>query len=145
VRATFVLVIYCGFSLGFVAAGLVSGWLIPLYGWRSMFVVGGVAPLLLVPVLIKFLPESPVYLLRTSQDRVKLLLRRIDRSTTDWSASVINADAGTQMTVHQCGFYLLQVMSSPRCCSGWYSLSTSGCFTHFKAGSRPFLLVCRTR
>jgi AAHS family 4-hydroxybenzoate transporter-like MFS transporter len=28
-RATFVLAIYCGFSLGFVVAGLVSSWLIP--------------------------------------------------------------------------------------------------------------------
>ena len=28
-RAAFVLVIYCGFSLGFVVASLIAGWLIP--------------------------------------------------------------------------------------------------------------------
>ena len=49
-RATFVLVIYCGFSLGFVAAGGVAAWSIPLYGWRSMLWIGAVAPLLLAAV-----------------------------------------------------------------------------------------------
>ena len=31
-RATFVLAIYCGFSLGFVAAGGLAAWIIPLHG-----------------------------------------------------------------------------------------------------------------
>ena len=31
-RATFVLIIYCGFSLGFVAAGALAAWMLPLYG-----------------------------------------------------------------------------------------------------------------
>jgi MFS transporter, AAHS family, 4-hydroxybenzoate transporter len=32
--------------------------MIPLYGWRSVLILGGVVPLLLVPFLILFLPES---------------------------------------------------------------------------------------
>src|SRR5258708_35708552 len=44
-RATFVLAIYCGFSLGFVAAGGVAAWSIPEYGWRSMLWIGCAAPL----------------------------------------------------------------------------------------------------
>ena len=32
--------------------------MIPLYGWRSVLILGGVVPLLLVPLLILFLPES---------------------------------------------------------------------------------------
>jgi AAHS family 4-hydroxybenzoate transporter-like MFS transporter len=79
-RATFVLAIYCGFSLGFVVAGLVAGWLIPIHGWRSMFWVGAIAPLVLLPLLLRFLPESPVFMLRRGRDpqRVHQVFRRID-------------------------------------------------------------------
>jgi AAHS family 4-hydroxybenzoate transporter-like MFS transporter len=81
-RATFVLAIYCGFSLGFVVAGLVSGWMIPAYGWRSMFGVGAIAPLTLVPLLLRYLPESPVFMLRHGHDmrRVQQIFRRVDPS-----------------------------------------------------------------
>ena len=56
-RATAVAVMFAGIPLGGALAGLfaMSG----LYGtgeWRVIFVVGGVAPLLLVPVLMKLLP-----------------------------------------------------------------------------------------
>ena len=61
-RASFVLAIYCGFSLGFVVAGLVSGWLIPSHGWRSVFLAGALAPLVLLPVMARFLPESLAFL-----------------------------------------------------------------------------------
>ena len=36
--------------------------MIPRLGWRSVFVVGGVAPLLLVPILARRLPESVRFL-----------------------------------------------------------------------------------
>ncbi|HEX4249064.1 MAG TPA: MFS transporter, partial [Pseudonocardia sp.] len=81
-RATFVLAIYCGFSLGFVVAGVAAGALVPAYGWRSLFWVGAVVPLLLVPALVRLLPESPVYLIRRGTDpaRIERVFRRIDRS-----------------------------------------------------------------
>ncbi|GAA3800903.1 MFS transporter [Amycolatopsis tucumanensis] len=78
-RATFVLVIYCGYSLGFVVAGAVSGALIPVYGWHSVFLVGGIAPVLLVPLLWRRLPESPTVCLRRGRP-VAHLLRRLDPS-----------------------------------------------------------------
>lgn len=81
-RATFVLAIYCGFSLGFVVAGLAAGALVPAHGWRSLFWVGAVVPLLLVPALVRLLPESPGYLIRRGADpaRIHRVLRRIDRT-----------------------------------------------------------------
>jgi AAHS family 4-hydroxybenzoate transporter-like MFS transporter len=80
-RATFVLVIYCGFSLGFVAAGGIAAWSIPLYGWRSMLWIGAVAPLLLAFAVFVLLPESLDFLVRTKADprRVWLVLRRVDQ------------------------------------------------------------------
>ena len=79
-RASFVLAIYCGFSLGFVAAGIAAAWLIPEYGWRSLLWVGGITPLVLAAILFVQLPESVDFLVRTGADRQRIwdLLRRID-------------------------------------------------------------------
>jgi MFS transporter, AAHS family, 4-hydroxybenzoate transporter len=80
-RATFVLVIYCGFSLGFVAAGGVAAWSIPMYGWRSMLWIGAAAPLLLAVAVFVLLPESLDFLVRTKADPRKVwrVLRRVDQ------------------------------------------------------------------
>jgi AAHS family 4-hydroxybenzoate transporter-like MFS transporter len=98
-RATFVLAIYVGFSLGFVAAGLASAWLIPMFGWRALFWVGAAGPLLLAPVLYFFLPESVALMIRNraSADRVLAMLRRIDPNVSaDAVPSGHDANAGSQ-------------------------------------------------
>jgi MFS transporter, AAHS family, 4-hydroxybenzoate transporter len=61
-RATMVMLMFVGFSIGAALGGLLAAALIPQFGWRSVFVVGGVAPLVLVPVRIWRLPESVRYL-----------------------------------------------------------------------------------
>ncbi|WCM93344.1 aromatic acid/H+ symport family MFS transporter [Acidovorax sp. NCPPB 2350] len=61
-RATLVTVMFCGFPLGSTLGGLVSSWLIARYDWHAVFVLGGVLPLLLLPVLVAMLPESLRYL-----------------------------------------------------------------------------------
>jgi AAHS family 4-hydroxybenzoate transporter-like MFS transporter len=83
-RATFVLIIYCGFSAGFVVAGMTAGALIPTHGWRSMFVAGAVAPLLLLPALVLWLPESLAFLARRGRhERATGVIRRIDPSVPE--------------------------------------------------------------
>jgi AAHS family 4-hydroxybenzoate transporter-like MFS transporter len=79
-RATFVLVIYCGFSLGFVAAGALAAWMLPLYGWRSLLWVGAIAPLVLSIFLFFFLHESLDFLVRNKAKghRIWHILRRVD-------------------------------------------------------------------
>lgn len=102
-RASLVLAIYCGFSLGFVAANYVAGWLIPAYGWRSVFVVGAVLPLALLPVLAWRLPESISYLLRRAENaKAYVLVRRIDRTLPETANSQIeveSADPGKRIKV----------------------------------------------
>src|SRR5712692_6397633 len=66
-RATMVMIMFCGFSVGAALGGLLAAALIPQFGWRSVFVVGGVAPLLLVPILALRLPESVRFLALTGQ------------------------------------------------------------------------------
>jgi len=78
-RATMVMIMFCGFSVGAALGGLLAAALIPHFGWRSVFVVGGVAPLLLVPVLALRLPESVRFLALTGRadEEVAGLLRSI--------------------------------------------------------------------
>jgi AAHS family 4-hydroxybenzoate transporter-like MFS transporter len=57
-RATFVLAIYCGFSLGFVAAGICADLLLHRYGWRSLLWVGALAPLAIALTCAAFLPRT---------------------------------------------------------------------------------------
>jgi AAHS family 4-hydroxybenzoate transporter-like MFS transporter len=79
-RATMVMIMFCGFSVGAALGGLLAAALIPQFGWRSVFVVGGVAPLLLAPILALRLPESVRFLALTGRahERVAELLARIN-------------------------------------------------------------------
>lgn len=64
----------CG---GMIGAALAS-WLIPAFGWRFCFAVGGLLPVILGLVMWRSLPESPTFLARKpGEDRaVEALLRR---------------------------------------------------------------------
>lgn len=61
-RATVVTVIMMGYTLGGVVAGPMTVWLAPHYGWQSVFLLSGVATLILIPLLFALLPESARYL-----------------------------------------------------------------------------------
>ncbi len=90
-RSSFVMFIYCWLALGFVAAGISSGFIIPLLGWRMMFVIGGLVPLVLLGFLIRYLPESPRFLLREvdGQARVRAILQRL-QADLPAAANVVN-------------------------------------------------------
>src|SRR5713226_8653654 len=71
-RATMVMIMFCGFSVGAALGGLLAAALIPQFGWRSVFVVGGAAPLLLVPFLALRLPESARFLALTGRANARV-------------------------------------------------------------------------
>src|SRR5271154_2632875 len=79
-RATMVMVMFCGFSVGAALGGFLAAGLILHFGWRSVFVVGGTAPLLLVPILALRLPESVRFLALTGRahEPVAGLLTRLN-------------------------------------------------------------------
>ncbi len=52
---------YSGYSLGIVAAALAALFVLPLGGWRAVIAIGA-APIVLLPIIWKFLPESLEYL-----------------------------------------------------------------------------------
>jgi AAHS family 4-hydroxybenzoate transporter-like MFS transporter len=75
-----VVLMFNGFNLGALVAGLATAELVLAFGWRAVFALGGVLPLLLIPVVWLLVPESIRFLaLRGGADeKVSRLLRKID-------------------------------------------------------------------
>jgi MFS transporter, AAHS family, 4-hydroxybenzoate transporter len=78
-RATIVTVIMIGYSLGTSLAGPIALWLMPLFGWPSLFVFGGGLSLLAAVLLVPALPESIRYLVLEGRrpEGVARLLRQV--------------------------------------------------------------------
>jgi AAHS family 4-hydroxybenzoate transporter-like MFS transporter len=78
-RATAVTVMFCGFPLGSTIGGLIAAPLMRIYDWEGVFVIGGILPLLLLPVLLFALPESLRFLVarKAPAARLEALIRRM--------------------------------------------------------------------
>ncbi len=78
-RSRLIVVTLWGFPFGAVLGGLLSGPLIDGFGWRAVFVCGGVLPAILAPLLWVALPESIRFLTlqETAAPRIAAILRRI--------------------------------------------------------------------
>jgi AAHS family 4-hydroxybenzoate transporter-like MFS transporter len=61
-RATLTILMFCGFSLGSIVGGVLAAALLESMGWRSVFLIGAVMPLVLLPLLLWLLPESLQFL-----------------------------------------------------------------------------------
>jgi AAHS family 4-hydroxybenzoate transporter-like MFS transporter len=78
-RDVFVTVLFASFPGGGLIGSLTSAWVIPAFGWRSVFYIGAVAPIVIVIILIIWLPESIRFLLARNmrQEEVRRTLERI--------------------------------------------------------------------
>jgi AAHS family benzoate transporter-like MFS transporter len=66
-RATLVTLMFSGYAVGGIVAALLGKGLIETYGWQSVFFAAGL-PVLLIPVILKSLPESMPFLLAKRRD-----------------------------------------------------------------------------
>jgi AAHS family 4-hydroxybenzoate transporter-like MFS transporter len=57
-RATLVVLMFAGITLGGGVPGLISRWLVPTHGWTVLFLVGGLVPLVVAACVWFMLPES---------------------------------------------------------------------------------------
>jgi MFS transporter, AAHS family, 4-hydroxybenzoate transporter len=78
-RASAVMLMLCGFSIGAAAIGWVVAGLVPVFGWQSVFVVGGVLPIAITVVTFLLLPESIRFLLRR---------QRVEHRARDYLAKI---------------------------------------------------------
>ena len=81
--------------LGGMLAGFFAGHVLPLYGWRGLFWIGGLLPMAFGVLLVFVLPESPRFLVRhpARWPELRRLLARMGR--------VVAGDAGFNDPVEQ--------------------------------------------
>jgi AAHS family 4-hydroxybenzoate transporter-like MFS transporter len=77
--------------LGGTLAALLAGQVLPRYGWRALFIVGGLLPLAVAVALFKLLPESPQFLAirRERWPELVALLRRFGQDVSADSTFVV--------------------------------------------------------
>jgi MFS transporter, AAHS family, 4-hydroxybenzoate transporter len=83
--------------LGGTLAGLMAIRLLPAIGWRAMFALGGIVPVIAALVLWRLLPESPHYLARHPERWTELrgLLRRFGHTV---APDAVFEHAGSRLT-----------------------------------------------
>ncbi|QTO21185.1 MFS transporter [Burkholderia seminalis] len=73
-----------GYAIGATAGGVVAGYLLSTWGWRSVFAFGGILTLLAIPMVLAMLPESLDFLLARRPDdalrKINRILARMKRS-----------------------------------------------------------------
>ena len=78
-QAMIVAWMFAGIPVGAVCGGLVSAALLPAWGWRAIFYVGGGLPVLIALLLLARLPESVRFLIvrKASPEQIAALMRRV--------------------------------------------------------------------
>jgi AAHS family 4-hydroxybenzoate transporter-like MFS transporter len=94
-RVTFMMCITVGFTVGAALGGFVAAWMIPAFGWRSVFIFGGAVPLAIALAMIWGLPESPQFLAVSGRGRDTLArwLAQLDPT--------IRVDASTRFVANE--------------------------------------------
>jgi AAHS family 4-hydroxybenzoate transporter-like MFS transporter len=79
IRATTVMIMFCGVTLGAAAGGFASAALIEDFGWRSIFVLGGVLPCIVALLAAAMLPESIRFLVlrNAPQARIARIMSKV--------------------------------------------------------------------
>lgn len=80
-RGRFFLLYEMIFPLGLMATGQIGAWLVPAYGWKSIFLLGGI-PGLVITALVARLPESPRWLIAKGRlQEAEGIIQQIEAST----------------------------------------------------------------
>src|SRR5881409_1183300 len=80
IRSTMVTLMFSGYAVGGMLAALLGKGLIEAYGWSSVFLAAGL-PVLLVPFILKSIPESMPLLIKENRlDELKKIVTRMEPS-----------------------------------------------------------------
>lgn len=92
-RSTMVGIVYAGVAIGAVGASGLVALALDRIGWQGMYLIGALAPLLMIVPIVLWMPESPLHLARTGAQPTDILkaLRKLG----------IVVDAGTRLRVPQ--------------------------------------------
>lgn len=98
VRALMVTLMCCGYPVGSILAALLGKQFIETFGWQSVFVAAG-APVVLIPFILKYMPESLPFLIKQHDDtRLRAVVRRMrpDMRIGPYEVFAVAADDDTE-------------------------------------------------
>lgn len=97
IRSVVVACVIVSVPLGGTLAGIVEQVVIPEYGWRSMFLIGAIVPLILFALFSYMLPESPKYMASRPSEFKKLakaLNRLVGEERYDGTENFVISEEG---------------------------------------------------
>jgi len=97
-RATWITLMFSGFSIGAGGGGAIASWMLPRFGWPVLFQVGGVAAVAVAIVSLAVLPESVRFLILKGRapEQIARIASRLGAAARFGGASVA---AGNQQAV----------------------------------------------
>lgn len=109
-RSMIVAIMFNGYSIGGITAAVSSLTLISTFGWKYIFIIGGVIPLVLTPFIAIFLPETPKhYLIKNQHNKLRQVLNKIN------SALIIRPDDQFEVEVQRKkGIPIIQLFNDKR-------------------------------
>lgn len=108
-RATMVSIMFSGYAVGGIISALLGSFLVKDYGWEIMFYLAGI-PLAGFPLIWKYLPESPTYLVKDNQmAKARHVLKKIapELPIGDNTQLVLNESTPTTSGGKQSSFKML--------------------------------------
>ena len=95
-RGTLLMLMFCGNTIGGFLGGQLVAQILPIFGWQSIFLAGGIPPLLLIPFLMRYLPESPRFLIAHSAEApaTQAILRKLNVSAQVAATKLVDVATG---------------------------------------------------
>jgi len=95
-RGTLLMLMFCGNTIGGFLGGQLVAQILPIFGWQSIFLSGGTPPLVLIPFLLAFLPESPRFLIahRAEAPATQAILRQLNVSAQAAATKLVDVAKG---------------------------------------------------
>lgn len=139
-RITLMMAITVGFTAGAAFGGVVATWLVPLYGWQSVFYFGGIVPLVIGLLMLFWLPESLQFLVvRRKTAKLAAWMRRAHREVAIGPATeYFTAEIGRKGVPVK---YLLKEGRAPITLLYWLVNFTNLLNLYFLAGLLPTILT----
>src|SRR5580698_5904692 len=95
-RGTLIMLMFCGNTVGGFLGGQLVAQILPIFGWQSIFLAGGIPPVVLMPFLMLFLPESPRFLIARRADAAatQAILRKLNVSAQAAATKLVDVAKG---------------------------------------------------
>lgn len=68
---------WSGFTVGIASGGVMTNWILQYFSWHWLFYLGGILPLLSIPIIALVLPESFEYLVKKKSQKANAQLKSI--------------------------------------------------------------------